>query len=151
MIVDIPAGDSLVLDSSTLIAYLNQGEAASPAAVYVVDELIGTQRNPGVVSSVSVGELLVRPLRQFGRVPDDVTTFLLDFPGLSIRSADFLVAAEAAAIRARTGVTLPDAIIAATATLTSCPWLVTNDRGLRDQLAKLEWSTTVVLLPEVGG
>jgi predicted nucleic acid-binding protein len=147
----IPPGDSIVLDTSTVISYLHGGEPASPAARRVLDGLVATERNPAVISSVTVSEVLVGPLRRLGVVPDGFKAFLLDFPGLATRSADFLVAAEAANIRARTGMALPDAFIAATATLTSSPWLITNDRTLRDQLAKLEWSTTVVLLSEVGG
>lgn len=102
-----------------------------------------------MVSSITVGEVMIRPIRELGAVPDSVRTFLLDFPGISIRSADFLVAAEGAAIRAATRVTLADALIAATATLTSSPWLITNDREFRDRLAGLEWQTTVLLLSEL--
>lgn len=149
MSLEIPAGESIVLDTSTLIAYLNLTEAVSQAATYVLDELVATERNPGVISSVTVSEVLVRPLRQFGRMPEHTKTFLLDFPGLSVRSADFLVAAEAADIRAKIGAALPDALIAATATLTSSRWLITNDRVMRDRLAKLDWDTTVLLLSEV--
>jgi predicted nucleic acid-binding protein len=139
----------MVLDTSTLIAYLNLTEDVSQAATYVLDELVATERNPAVISSITVGEVLVRPLRQFGRVPEHTKTFLLDFPGLSVRSADFLVAAEAAEIRARTGAALPDALIAATATLTSSQWLITNDRVLRDRLAGFDWATRVLLLEEI--
>lgn len=145
----IPEGESIVLDSSTLIAYLNLSESVSAAAVYVLDQLVATERNPAVISSVTVGEILVRPLKQLGRVPDHTKTFLLDFPGLSVRSADFLVAAEAASIRAETGAALPDALIAATATLTASRWLITNDRVMRDRLAKLDWGTTVLLLSDI--
>ena len=143
-------GDSIVLDTSTIIAYLNAGEAVSANARAVIEGNVQSERNPAWISSVTVAEVLVRPLREANRVPlDTVKTFLLEFPGLSIRSADFLVAAEAAAIRAHTGVAMPDALIAATATLTSSRWLVTNDRTLKDRLASLEWETTVVLLSEL--
>jgi predicted nucleic acid-binding protein len=147
--VDLPAGDSLVLDTSTVIAYLNASESVSPIARNVLDTLVATERNPGIISSITVAEALVRPIRELGRVPSNVKIFLLDFPGLSVRSADFLVAAEAAAIRARTGAALSDALVAATATLTSSRWLITNDRTLRDRLAGLDWQTEVVLLSEL--
>ncbi len=75
-----------------------------------------------------------------------LTAILLGFPGLSIRSADFLVAAEAARIRARTGAATADSLIAATATVTSSKWLITKDRTLADRLAGLDWSPRVVLL-----
>ncbi len=145
----IATGDSVVLDTSALIAYLKGDEAASPAARTVIDTLVATGRNPAVISAVSVGELMVRPLRELGAVPMPLRTFLLAFPGLSIRSADFLVAAEAARIRALTGASLPDALIAATATLTSSRWVISNDQVLRDRLSGLEWETKVLLLAEL--
>lgn len=146
---EIPAGDSLVLDTSTIIAYLNAGEAVSPAARHVIEELVEPGRNPAVISSVTVAEVLVRPIRDLGQVPRSVKTFLLDYPGLSVRSTDFLVAAEAADIRAHTDASLSDALIAATATVTSSRWLITNDHTMRDRLAKLAWDTTVLLLSDV--
>lgn len=115
----------------------------------VIDGLIGTERNPAVLSAISVTELLVRPLAAGPRHAAMMRSFLLGFPGLSIRSADFLVGAEAARIRAATGVTTPDALIAATATLTSSSWLITNDRVLRDRLAGHSWATTVMLLSDL--
>jgi predicted nucleic acid-binding protein len=145
----IPAGESLVLDTSTVIAYLNASESVSPNARHLFEAVIGSKRNPAVISSITVAEVLVPPIRDLGRVPGYVKTFLLDFPGLSVRSADFLVAAEAADIRARTGAALSDALIAATATLTSSRWLITNDHKLRDRLDGLEWDTSVVLLSEL--
>ena len=146
---DFPAGESLVLDTSTVIAYLNASEEVSLAARHVFESLVATARNPALISSITVAEVLVRPLRELGHVPSYVKTFLLDFPGLSVRSADFLVAAEAAQIRAQTGATLSDALIAATATLNSSRWLITNDRTLRDRLDGLPWDTSVILLSEL--
>ena len=110
--------------------------------------MIRPGRNPAIVPASAVAELMVRPMIQGPQAASAVTAFLLGFPGLTIRSVDFLVAAEAARIRALTGATTPDALIAATATLTSSHWLVTNDRILRDRLAKLDWATEVVLLSD---
>ena len=146
---EIPAGDFLVLDTSTIIAYLNAREDVSPAARLVIEQLVASGRNPAVISSVTVAEILVRPLRELGHVPRYVKTFLLDYPGLSVRSADYLVAAQAADIRAHTDASLSDALVAATATLTSSRWLITNDRELRERLAKHKWDTTVLLLSDV--
>ena len=146
----IPEGDPLVLDTSVVIAYLSGDEAVSAAATVVLDQLVGTERNPAFLSAISAAELLVRPLAAGPRQAGIVRTFLVGFPGLTIRSADLLVAAEAARIRAQTRATTPDAIIAATATVTSAPWLITNDKTLRDRLAGLDWTTRVLLLSEVG-
>ena len=115
----------------------------------MIDVLVATGQNPAVISAISVAEMMVRPLRELGAVPTPLKTFLLAFPGLSIRSADFLVAAEAARIRALTAASLPDALIAATATLTSSRWLISNDQVLRERLSGLEWETNVLLLSEL--
>lgn len=142
----IEAGDSIVLDTSVLIAYLKGDEPVSDAARVIVEELVAGGRNPAVVSAISVAELMVRPLRHESGVPTALKTFLLGYPGLSVKSTDFLVAAEAARIRAVTTASLPDALIAATATLTSSRWLVTNDQVLHDRLSRLRWSTRILLL-----
>lgn len=84
--IPIAGGDSIVLDTSTLIAYLNASEVASPAARMIVDDLDATERKPAILSSITVAEILVRPLRALGRVPNDIKAFLLGFPGLSVRS-----------------------------------------------------------------
>jgi predicted nucleic acid-binding protein len=145
----ISRGDVLLLDTSALIAYLSGSEAVSPAARAIIDGLVATGRNPGVISAISVAELMVRPMRQMAELPPPLRSFLLGFPGITVRSTDFLVAVEAARIRALTGASLPDALIAATATLSSCRWLITNDQVLRDRLRELEWQTEVLLLSEL--
>lgn len=97
-----------------------------------------------------MAEILVQPIAKGGQAAALVRTFLLGFPGLSVRSCDFLVAAEAAHIRAQTGASVPDALIAATATLTSSPWLITNDQVLRDRLSGFDSQTAVLVLSELG-
>ena len=139
-------GESIVLDTSTLIAYLSGGEAVSALASDLFDGMVRAARNPAIVPASAVAELMVRPMIHGPEATSAVTAFLLGFPGLTIRSVDFLVAVEAARIRALTGTTTPDALIAATATLTSSRWLVTNDRTLGHRLAKLDWETEVVVL-----
>lgn len=143
----IASGDRIVLDTSAVIAYLVGNERASGAATAVLDQLVASDRNPAIISAITVAELLVRPVAS-GRAAT-IRAFVLGFPGLSVRSADVLVAAEAGRIRAVTGAAMPDALIAATATLTTSHWLITNDRELRDRLSRLEWQTKVLLLDDV--
>lgn len=146
---DIAPGERLVLDTSVIIAYLQAHERASPTARLVMDGLVATERNPAVVSAITVTELLVGSLSIGAPSARTMRTFLFGFTGLSVRSADFLVAAEAASIRVATRATTTDALIAATATLTTSHWLITNDRELRDRLSRLEWQTRVLLLDDV--
>lgn len=142
----IAADDKLLIDTSTVIAYLNGDELASVASTFVLEELVARGRNPAVVSAITVAELLVHPLKAGPPAVAKVRTFLLGFPGISIRSCDFLVAAEAARIRAVAGAEIADALIAATATLTSSTWLITCDLALRDRMRSFEWSTQVMLI-----
>jgi hypothetical protein len=60
----LPEGERLLLDTTTLIAYLDGGETVSPIATHIVDEFVRTGRNESIVSMVTVMEVLVRPLRQ---------------------------------------------------------------------------------------
>lgn len=149
MIDAIEDGDRLAVDSSGLISYLNGTEDTSPACRWIFDELIGKGRCDGVVATVTVAEALQRPIHRGHPAVREVLDMLDSFEGLQIRSADFLVAAEAARIRAETGLPLPDAIIIATAVLTSSQVLITNDRlmaaGARLAVPELK----VVLLSEV--
>jgi len=124
----IDAGTRLVLDSSVLIAYLAADEAASPVARVVIDEYVRGDRNDAVLSAIAAGEILVRPHRE--GTARSVAFEILDMPGLTIRSVDFLVAAEAARMRAESSLRLPDAIVLATGIMAGATCLVTNDRVL---------------------
>jgi predicted nucleic acid-binding protein len=144
-------GDRMVVDTSVVIAYLKGNEAISEVATFFFDELVATDRNPAVFSAVTVAEVLTKPIAAGGTALSAARTFMLAFPGLEIRSTDFLGAADAARLRATCGIKIPDALIAATATLTSSRWLVTNDRVLRDQLAGVDWPANVLVLSEMIG
>jgi len=60
----IPRDSRVLLDSTTLIAYLNGREVASALAEHVLDQLVERGRNEAVVSMVTVLEVLVRPLQK---------------------------------------------------------------------------------------
>lgn len=80
---------------------------------------------------------------------DGVIGFLDSVEGLQIRNADFLVAAEAARIRAETGIPLTDALVIATAVLASAQVLVTDDRRMAAAARKAVPELRVVILSEV--
>jgi predicted nucleic acid-binding protein len=54
-------------------------------------------------------------------------TFLTQFPNLTVLPMDMLVAAQAATLRATTGLPLPDAVVIASGVLSGCDAIVTND------------------------
>jgi predicted nucleic acid-binding protein len=149
MISVIQDGDRLAIDSSGVIAYLNGTEETSSACRWIFDELIATGRNDSVLSTVTVAEALQRPIQRGDHAVRQLLDLLDSFEGLQVRAADFLVAAEAARIRAETGLPLPDAIIIATAVLTSSQVLVTNDRLMAAAARQAVPKLKVVLLSEI--
>ncbi len=124
----IPDGDRVLLDTSTLAAYLDGGEQVSVLAAVIVDSFVRTGRNQAIVSMVTVMELLVRPLRIGARAPyRHVLDFLTHFPNLLLVEIDLAIAQEAASQRAANRFSAPDALIVATGLITQVGHLVTND------------------------
>ena len=136
----------VVLDTSVLIAFLSGAEAASDAARTVLEQLVATERNPAVISAVTVTEVMVGAIKAGPTFEAAARSFLLTYPGLSIRAVDVLVAAEAAAIRATTLLPIPDSIVMATAVMTGSTLVITNDRALAAKADGLRPGIDVLLL-----
>jgi predicted nucleic acid-binding protein len=134
---EIRPGDVLVLDSSALLAYLSGRERASAPAATILDEFVRRGRNPGLVSVVSMTEILVRPFRTSDAAVGEVEAFLTVFPGLELVSVDPPLAREAASIRARTGLRSPDALVIATAIRRDAEVVVANDERWRSAIVAL--------------
>jgi len=145
----IPPGERVLLDTSGLLAHLARNESVSVVASQVVNGLVGTGRNDAVISTVTVSELLHRPLSIGREAVDRMVSFLDSLEALQVRSVDSLVAAEAARIRVLTRIPLADAMVIATAVLTSCAVLVTNDRLMAAAARQAVPELRVVLLSEV--
>ncbi len=143
----VPPDTRLVIDTSVLVAHITGTEVVSGVATLIVDDFLRTGRNAGTVSSLSVGEMLVRPHR--AGLARDIGLGILDVPGLSVRSVDFLVAAEAARIRAETSLGMPDAVVIATAVLTNAHMIVTNDRRLAAAVPQAVPEMQVILLSDL--
>jgi predicted nucleic acid-binding protein len=143
----IPPGDRVLLDSTTLIAYLDGGEPVSPLATHVVDELVRPGRNRAIVSMVTVMEVLVRPLRLGPGEPyRHVLDFLTRFPNLAPLAIDLAVAQEAASLRATHRFSSPDALVIATGIVGQVGHLVTNDRDWPSKLRPLAGRVAVCFL-----
>jgi predicted nucleic acid-binding protein len=125
----IPAGATLLLDTSAVLAYLSGSEPASAVAASIIDGYVASGRNAAIVSTITVTEALVRPIRSASataiRLVED---FLLRFPNMRIEPVTVAVAREAARIRAATAAPTPDALIIATAAIASARVVVGNDR-----------------------
>jgi len=130
----IPSAATIVLDSSALLAYLDGGEAVSPIATILIDEFVATGRNEAVVSTLTVTETLVRPMRAASSAVELVEAFLRHFVNLRVEPVTFEIAREAARIRAATALRTPDALILATAVVSGAQSVVTNDG---------RWSTAI--------
>ena len=145
----VPPGETILLDTSVLLAHLGQRDRVGAIATELIADCLMTGRNPGVISTITVGELLVRPHRASRQAGDTVLGFLWSIPDLLIRSVDFLVAAEAARLRAARRLSVPDSLILATAALVDARVLATNDRGLAADARVLAPGTHVLLLSDL--
>jgi predicted nucleic acid-binding protein len=103
----------VVFDSAVVIGFLNGGDAHHGDAVTLVREALapGTRR---MLSAVNYSEILVGPIRAGKEARDHVDHMLGHF-AIEIITVDGALARRAAAVRARTGVKLPDAYALATA------------------------------------
>ena len=125
----LPAGLSLLIDTSVVLAYLTGTEATSPQATQLFDSFIANGRNPAALSTVTVQEILVRPFRRGSAAVATAEGFLRHFAEIRIVDVSYEIAREAARIRSVTELRTPDALIIATAVVTAADVVVTNDRS----------------------
>lgn len=123
----VPPGALVALDASATLSYLSGAEDASPAAAWVFDGCLSTGRNPGLLSTLTAAELLVRPFRSGPAAIALVEGFLRFFDGITLADVTYAIAREAARVRATTNLAMPDAIVIATAIERSASVVATND------------------------
>ena len=130
--------ERVYLDTSVCIAFHSQGESVHPVARHLIQR-VASEQDPvvGYISVITAAELLVRPLRGVSADVELMHRFLRRVPNLRIIDVDFEVALQAANIRALTRLALPDALIIATAILSGCQAIVTNDERWSRRLAPL--------------
>ena len=103
----------VVFDADVLIGYLHRGDAHHELAV----ERLRRASEPGnarCVSALNYSEVLIGPLRR-SRVDGQRAERFFDAFAFEIVDGDRVLARHAAAVRARTGLKLPDAYAVATA------------------------------------
>ena len=143
----VPAQAGLLLDSTTIIAYLNGGESVSPVAAHIIDYWVKSGRNTAAISMITVMEVLVKPMQlQVGVVA--ARDFLTRFPNFIQCEVDMRVAIEAARLRAQYGFKPPDALIIATGVVRQVGHLVTNDARWMKKLDELQSGIQVLNLSE---
>ena len=144
----IPAGDRVLLDTTTLAAYLDSSEAAHPVARRVLEDFVAAGRNPAVISMITVMELLVRPLRATPSGHHTLLAFLRNHPNLEPIEIDLQVAQDAAFLRAAHRLSPPDALIVGTGLATQVAHLVTNDHDWGRKLTSLATRIRVCVLSD---
>lgn len=128
----------LGIDTAPLVYFL-AGDAPWDRAVERLLALAAAGNLRLVVSVVTEAELLVGALK-LGAQGATTVAELLDGPGIEVVPLSRPMAREAARLRARHGLGLADAVVAATALSSGCTALVGNDRAFRrlgDRLAYL--------------
>ena len=144
----VPTSSRLLLDTSTVIAYLNGGEPVTAVAQHIIDRWVHDGRNAAAVSMVTVMEVLVHPLKTNPAHYRQARDFLRSFPNLTPYPVDIDVAIEAAALRATHAFKPPDALIIATGYVYQVSHLVTNDNQWQKKLAPVAGRIGVVTLSD---
>ena len=144
--LDQALGDAqrVFLDTSACIAYHSIAEAVHPLARHLFQRIADpADRLSGYLSVVSAAELLIRPIRSGGADLTYMHAFLRGFPNLQVLPVDLDVALQAANIRALTRLSMPDAILTASALLSGCEAIISNDRDWHQRLqpyfAQFRW------------
>lgn len=119
------------LDTNVLIYALEQIDPWAKAASEILAQIdAGTMH--GITSELTLAECLVKPL-QLGR--DDLHALYLvalrDRPTFTIWPVDRAVLVASASLRTRTNLRLADAIHAATAEISGCESIISNDPHLK--------------------
>ena len=123
------------------------------AVVYILDtvqpysellrHLLGLMERGLMAASVSTiveAEVLVKPLRDRDRRATEMAQlFFRETPNLRVQVIDRTISAAAASIRANTRLTLPDAIIAATAVADRCDAIIGNDRTMAERVTGIPY------------
>lgn len=118
---------TIALDTSIFIYHFEANTTYLELTTLVLERIQSGQCR-GIVSELTLHELLVRPLKlgQYD-VADEYELLLANFPHLHLSPVSRHVLVKAAEVRAAHGFRAPDAIIIATALQGGATLLVTND------------------------
>jgi predicted nucleic acid-binding protein len=145
----VPPGVPILLDSSALLSYLDGSEAVSPVATAILDGWVRSGRNDGLVSAISVMEVLVRPIVAGASAHRAVIGFLYGFPNLRLVALDAIGGQLAASLRATAGFSSVDALVVASGLAAGARHIVTNDASWRPRLKEAWPDVTVITLAEL--
>lgn len=122
------SGPIALLDTNIFLSARNPGETAHGACRRLLDAIDAGQLQ-AMVSTLTIAEI------RAGLTPAEAAVMwqsfvshLVSSPNYSVESVDLEIAELAGAMRPRTGLSLPDALIVATGHLRGAAYLVTQDR-----------------------
>lgn len=134
-------GQVVGLDTAPLIYFIEKHQTYLPF-VRPFFEAVNRGDIQVVTSTLTLTEVLIHPLRQGNQdLAREYSRILLNATNVKTLSVSPLVAAEAARIRADSGIRTPDAIQLATAQQAKATFFLTNDEAL----AKIPGLQVVVL------
>ncbi len=118
-------------DTAPLIYFIEDVEPYADL-LEPVFELLGSQRLHAVTSTITLADILTKPLadKKFGLV-DEIKFALKSFSTLTMFAVDEKLAEAAALVRARHGIRLPDALQVAAAIQGGATLFITNDKRLK--------------------
>ena len=123
---------------ANVFVYLFESVGALAEAAGAVVNAVSTRRIVGIVSTVALAEVIVRPaLLGDDTMGERFANAIQSIENLQIVPTTVEIAIEAGFVRARTGLALADAVHVATARVAAASVLVTNDRRVRS-MPKLE-------------
>ena len=124
----------VAFDSNALIYHLEHAQPYAPLVRLALSRIQSGQA-VGILSTLVESELLIKPLRENDSLSiRRIELFFSHTANLRFKSVDRAVARRAAAVRARTGLSLADAIIAATAIEERCDAIIGNDARLASRI-----------------
>jgi predicted nucleic acid-binding protein len=120
----------IALDTNLFIYVFEQhpefGEKAKAVLKQIEDGFV-----KAIASSVSLAEILVKPIREGNLTLEKQYKLLFShFPNLTILPIDNMVAERAAYLRGKYNIKTPDALIVATALVANADLFITNDQRL---------------------
>jgi len=119
------------LDTAPLIYFIEDVEPYADLLEPAFD-LLGNQRLRAVTSTITLAEILSKPLveKKYGLV-DEIKFTLKSFSTLTMFAVDEKLAEAAALVRVRYGIRLPDALQVAAAIQGGATLFITNDKRLK--------------------
>lgn len=125
------AHHSIFLDSVPMIYHLEDVEPYSGLTAEVYTALAKGNLE-GVLSTVSVTELLTKPFKEGkGEQIAVLEAFVLSIPHTQLVLPTYVIARQAARLRGKYGLRTPDALLFSTAQETECDAFLTNDSRLK--------------------